>query len=56
MSFTILTYGNPDADTLLLQMTDDHDLEVIEKEIAYIRETVRGTGFLSGRPEDSRLE
>ena len=45
MSFTILTYGNPDADTLLLQMTDDHDLEVIEKEIAYIRELSGGQDF-----------
>ena len=45
MSFTVLTYGNPDADTLLLQMTDDHDLEVIEKETAYIRELSGGQDF-----------
>ena len=37
MSFEILRYGKPDADTLLLQMVDDHDLEVIEQEAAYIR-------------------
>ena len=33
-SFEILHYGNPDADTLLFQMVDDHDLEVIEQEVS----------------------
>ena len=37
MSFDIFTYGNPDADILLLQMTDDHDMEVIENEVKEIR-------------------
>ena len=30
MAFEVLTYGDPAADTLLIQMVDDHDLEVIE--------------------------
>ena len=32
------TFGNPDAYTLLIQMVDDHDLEVIENEAALIGE------------------
>ena len=27
-----MLYGDPDASTVLIQMVDDHDLEVIEKE------------------------
>ena len=38
MDFEILTYGKTNAETLLIQMVDDHDLEVIEREIALIRE------------------
>lgn len=38
MAFEVLTYGDPAADTLLIQMVDDHDLEVIEKETAHIKE------------------
>lgn len=38
MNYEINTYGDLNADTLLIQMVDDHDLEVIEKEIASIRE------------------
>lgn len=38
MAYIINTYGNPDADILLIQTADDHDMEVIEKEISYIRE------------------
>ena len=45
MNFKIYCFGNPDADTLLLQMVDDHDLEVIEKEISYIREMTGGQNF-----------
>ena len=30
MKFEISTYGEMNADTLLIQMVDDHDLEVIE--------------------------
>lgn len=38
MRFETYTYGNPEADTILIQMADDHDLEVIEKEAAHIKE------------------
>ena len=38
MSFQVFTYGDPSAKTLLLQMVDDHDLEGIESEAAYIRD------------------
>ena len=34
MAYTTNTYGNPEADILLIQTADDHDLEVIEKEIS----------------------
>ena len=33
-------YGNPVSSVVLLQMVDDHDLDVIENEIAEIRKTV----------------
>ena len=45
MAFEVLTYGDPAADTLLIQMVDDHDLEVIEKEIAHIKELTGGQNF-----------
>ena len=45
MSFDIFTYGNPDADILLLQMTDDHDMEVIENEVSLIRDLSGGQDF-----------
>lgn len=38
MNFKVQDYGDPTADTLLIQMVDDHDLEVIEQELFYIRE------------------
>ena len=33
-------YGNPVSSVVLLQMVDDHDLDVIENEIAEIKKTV----------------
>lgn len=45
MSYEITTYGNMDADTFLLQMVDDHDLEFIESEISHIRELTGGQDF-----------
>ena len=45
MAFEVLTYGDPAADTLLIQMVDDHDLEVIEKEAAHIKELTGGQNF-----------
>ena len=45
MAFEVLTYGDPAADTLLIQMVDDHDLEVIEKDTAHIKELTGGQNF-----------
>ena len=45
MNFEISTYGDSGSDTLLIQMVDDHDLEVIEKEAALIRELSGGQNF-----------
>ena len=45
MGFEMQTYGETDADTLLIQMVDDHDLEVIENEVAFIRELSGGQHF-----------
>ena len=33
----VFTYGNPEAPSILLQMVDNHDLEVIENEVKEIR-------------------
>ena len=43
--FQVFTYGNPEADTLLIQMVDDHDLEVIESEVSLINELTGGQAF-----------
>ena len=45
MNFEISTYGDSGSDTLLIQMVDDHDMEVIEKEAALIRELSGGQNF-----------
>ena len=45
VAFEVVTYGNPEAGTLLIQMVDDHDLEVIENEISFIRELSGGQEF-----------
>ena len=42
MSFDVFIYGNPDADLTLVQMTDDHDMEVIENEVSLIRDLSGG--------------
>ena len=34
----IYTYGDPEAENILIQMVDDHDLEGIEQEVSLIRE------------------
>ena len=44
-AFTVFSFGTPEADTLLVQMVDDHDLEVIESEVSYIRELSGGQAF-----------
>ena len=38
-------FGNRDADTVLIQMVDDHDLAFIENEVSYIRELTGGEDF-----------
>lgn len=43
--FDIYTYGDPAADILLVQMVDDHDLEVIESEVSFIEEFSGGQRF-----------
>ena len=43
--FKVFTYGNPEAETWLVQMVDDHDLEVIESEVSHIRELTGGQDF-----------
>ena len=45
MSFTLHTYGDADADIILVQMVDDHDMETIQQEAAYIREPTGGKKF-----------
>ncbi len=41
----IYTYKDPDAEILLIQMVDEHDLEVIEHEVALIEEMAPGKPF-----------
>ena len=38
MSFELRIFGDPNAEIQLIQMVDDHDLELMEQEISYIRE------------------
>ena len=45
VQFIIYTYGDPAADILLVQMVDDHDLEVIESEVSFIEELSGGQSF-----------
>ena len=46
----IYEYGNPDSSTVLLQMVDDHDLAVIENEVAAVR-TGCCARFMLGRQQ-----
>ncbi len=39
------TYGDPEAENLLIQMVDEHDLEVIEQEVSLIRELSQEKSF-----------
>ena len=45
MSFDVVTWGDPGADTLLLQMIDAHDAEFMEQEVSHIRELTGGQAF-----------
>ncbi len=44
-TFQVSTYGDPEADILLVQMVDDHDPAVIDNEITFIRELSGGLEF-----------
>ena len=37
IDMTIYEYGNPDADTVLIQLTGDHELSVLKNEVEEIR-------------------
>ena len=41
----IYHYGNKESYNILIQMVDDHDMAVIEKEIEYIRELYSSDDF-----------
>ncbi|MBR0409456.1 MAG: esterase [Eubacterium sp.] len=43
--FHTYIFGNKDADMVLLQMVDDHDMDLIDREIAHIRELCPGKDF-----------
>lgn len=45
MSFETKTFGETAADTLLIQMVDDHDMEMIDREVKFIRELSGGKDF-----------
>ena len=41
----IYTYGDGKAENILTQMVDDHDLEVIGREVSYIHELAPDKAF-----------
>ena len=50
---TIYEYGNPDADTVLIQLTGDHELSVLENEVGEIRKrTSIDFRFLAAKVDD----
>ena len=52
MDTRVYEYGNPDSSTVLLQMVDDHDLAVIENEVAAIRKTADDFRLLAIKVKD----
>ena len=52
----IYEYGNPDSSTVLLQMVDDHDLAVIENEVAAVRKTADDFRLLAIKVQDWNLD
>ena len=54
MDMRVYEYGRPDSSTVLLQMVDDHDLAVIENEVAAIRK--KADDFLAGQGGECVLE
>ena len=51
---TVLTYeyGNPDSPIVLIQMVDDHDLEVIDNEVAAIQNAVDSFRLVAIKADD----
>ena len=50
---TIYEYGNPDADTVLLQLTGEHELSVLENEVEEIRKrTSIDFRFIAAKVDD----
>lgn len=49
-------FGNADTSTVLVQMVDDHDLALIEKEISHIRELTGSDNFLLAAVKVKRWE
>ena len=52
----IYEYGNPDSSTVLLQMVDDHDLAVIENEVAAVRKTADDFRLLAVKVKNWNLD
>ena len=50
---TIYEYGNPAADIVLIQLTGDHELSVLENEVEEIRKrTSIGFRFIAAKVDD----
>lgn len=45
MNYDLITFGDQAADTLLIQPVDDHDLGLMEKEVACLQELAPGQSF-----------
>ena len=56
MDTRVYEYGNPDSSTVLLQMVDDHDLAVIENEVAAIRKTAYDFRLLAIKVKNWNLD
>ena len=56
MDTRVYEYGNPDSSTVLLQMVDDHDLAVIENEVAAIRKTADDFRLLAVKVKNWNLD
>ena len=52
MDMRVYEYGSPDSSTVLLQMVDDHDLAVIENEVAAIRKAAGDFHLLAIKVKD----
>lgn len=45
MNYESYIYGEKEADTILIQMVDDHELEEIDREISFIKKLSPGKDF-----------